>query len=56
LTELKQKNIDCPVCHVGINWKHTNISGILRGFCPNCGMGFIDNNGMIINDPKISKK
>ena len=55
-TKIIQKNIDCPICHIGINWKHTNVSGILRGICPKCGMGFIDNNGMIVSDPKYSKK
>lgn len=55
-TKIVQKNIDCPICHIGINWKHTNVSGILRGNCPKCGMGFIDNNGMIVSDPKFSKK
>lgn len=55
-TKIIQKEINCPVCHIGITWKHTNVSGVLRGHCPKCEMGFIDNNGMIISDPKFSKK
>jgi len=56
MVAIELRNIDCPVCHIGINWKLTNVSNILRGNCPKCGMGFIYNNGMIVSDPKISKK
>ena len=56
MVAIQQKNINCPVCHTEINWKLTNVSGILRGTCPKCGMGFIYNKGLIVSDPKPVKK
>ena len=55
-TKIVQKNIDCPVCKVKINWKPSNVPNKFSGRCPKCGMGFIDNKGMIMSVPEFSKK